>query len=139
MMEETLVKIEHFLSEHHLLSLATMGDSLWCCSLFYVYDSVLNVFIVATDPETLHGSNLLSNTTVAGTVALETKTIGKIQGIQFRGEMSIGSEHKELYYKAYPYALAMNPTLWTINLDEIKFTDNRLGFGKKVTWKRGEF
>lgn len=135
-MEETLAKIELFLSEHHLLSLATMGDELWCCSLFYVFDADTVTFIVATDPETLHGQNIRYNNTVAGTVALETKTVGKIQGIQFRGVMSLADEHKELYYKAYPYALAMNPTLWSIRLDEIKFTDNRLGFGKKLTWKR---
>lgn len=135
-MDQSLSKIEHFLSEHHLLSLATQGETLWCCSLFYVYDPHLICFIVATDPKTQHGMNIMENQEVAGTVALETKTVGKIQGIQFRGIMKLASEKQELYYQAYPYALAMNPTLWSIRLDEIKFTDNRLGFGKKLTWKR---
>ncbi len=30
----------------------------------------------------------------------------------------------------------MNPTLWRIVLDEVKMTDNTLGFGKKLSWKR---
>lgn len=129
-------KICTFIQEHHLLSLATLGEKLWCCSLFYVYDKKTNAFIVATDPQTLHGSNVTSNVNVAGTVALETKTIGKIQGIQFAGVMSLEDINEELYFKTFPYALAMNPTLWNIRLDEVKMTDNTFGFGKKIIWTR---
>ncbi len=129
-------KIETFIANHHLLSLATYADELWCCSLFYAYNPEEITFIVATEPQTLHGSNVVKNHTVAGTVALETKTVGKIQGIQFRGEMVLCDEGKEFYYKAFPYARVMNPTLWKIRLDEIKMTDNTLGFGKKLIWKR---
>jgi len=134
--EKMTSKIETFISEHHLLSLATLGEALWCCSLFYVYDSEAIAFIVATDPETIHGINVLKNFIVAGTVALETKTVGKIQGIQFRGNMTLCTDAKAAYFKAFPYALVMNPTLWRIRLDEIKMTDNTLGFGKKIIWKR---
>lgn len=135
-MEKDLKKIERFIQEHHLLSLATKDDILWCCSLFYAYDSKENAFIVATDTQTLHGMNVLKDASVAGTVALETKTVGKIQGIQFRGEMTRCTDGAEIYFKAFPYALVMNPTLWRIRLDEIKMTDNTLGFGKKLIWKR---
>lgn len=93
-------------------------------------------FVVATDIQTLHGINAFQNTTVAGTVALETKTIGKIQGIQFVGNMTQENVNYELYYKTFPYALAMNPTLWSIRLNLIKMTDNTFGFGKKLIWKR---
>jgi hypothetical protein len=129
-------KIETFIIKHHLLSLATYAQELWCCSLFYAYNSAEATFIVATDTQTLHGSNAVKNHTVAGTVALETKTVGKIQGIQFRGEMMLCDEGKELYFDAFPYSRVMNPTLWTICLNEIKMTDNTLGFGKKLIWKR---
>jgi uncharacterized protein YhbP (UPF0306 family) len=129
-------KICTFIQEHHLLSLATLGEQLWCCSLFYVFDENCDSFVVATDPQTLHGSNVIGNTNVAGTVALETKTISKIQGIQFQGSMTQDNVNKELYFKRFPYALAMNPMLWNIRLDEIKMTDNTFGFGKKLLWKR---
>jgi hypothetical protein len=135
-MEKIVSKITRFIQKHHLLSLATSGEELWCCSLFYVYDESNYAFIVATDTQTLHGANVLQNTTVAGTVALETKTIGKIQGIQFRGSMTQENVNYELYFKTFPYALAMNPTLWSIRLDEVKMTDNTFGFGKKLIWKR---
>ncbi|MDD2780992.1 pyridoxamine 5'-phosphate oxidase family protein [Sulfuricurvum sp.] len=130
-------KIEHFIGEHHLLSLATMGERLWCCSMFYAYAPKSVSFIVASDETTEHMRNVAQNIHVAGTVALETKTVGKIQGIQFAGEMEkCSDELKSLYFDAFPYARVMNPTLWMIRLDEVKMTDNTLGFGKKVTWKR---
>jgi len=129
-------KIETFIGEHHLLSLATLGEELSCCSLFYAYNPEEIAFIVATDTQTLHGSNVLKNHSIAGTVALETKTVGKIQGIQFRGEMTLCNDSSEIYFKAFPFARVMSPTLWTIRLDEIKMTDNTLGFGKKLIWKR---
>jgi hypothetical protein len=130
-------KIISFIQNHHLLSLATMGERLWCCSMFYAYDAETISFIVASDETTEHMSNVSACSTVAGTVALETKTVGKIQGIQFSGVMAQAeTKGYDFYFKAFPYARIMNPTLWEIRLDEVKMTDNTLGFGKKVTWKR---
>lgn len=132
-----LSKITSFLAEHHLLSLASMGERLWCCSMFYAYDHETVAFVVASDEETEHMRNIALNDTVAGTVALETKIVGKIQGIQFAGSVRKADEHGyDLYYGRFPYARVMNPSLWTITLSEIKMTDNTLGFGKKLSWKR---
>lgn len=130
-------KIIAFLQKHHLLSLATRGDRLWCCSMFYAYDPQSISFIVASDEATEHMRNVSFDPHVAGTVALETKTVGKIQGIQFAGYMQpCDGRLKSLYFEAFTYARVMNPTLWTIRLDEVKMTDNTLGFGKKIHWKR---
>ncbi|MEW5832389.1 MAG: pyridoxamine 5'-phosphate oxidase family protein [Campylobacterota bacterium] len=131
-------KIDAFVAEHHLLSLATSGERLWCCSAFYAYDAAGASFIIASDEATEHIANVLRNPSVTGTVALETKTVGKIRGIQFAGRMARASdeEARRLYFGRFPYARAMNPTLWRIELDEVKMTDNTLGFGKKLTWKR---
>jgi hypothetical protein len=132
-----LEKIESFIGKHHLLSLATQGERLWCCSMFYAYDSQTASFIVASDETTEHMNNMAQNLHIAGTVALETKTVGKIQGIQFAGTMEHCPEGlKRLYFETFAYARIMNPTLWIIRLDEVKMTDNTLGFGKKIIWKR---
>lgn len=82
--------------------------------------------------------NAVNYPMVAGTVALETKTVGKIQGIQFAGEMirADSPKQQELYFKAFPYARVMNPILWCIRMERCKMTDNRFGFGKKLIWKR---
>lgn len=137
-MAEVLKRVERFLAKHHLLSLATSGERLWCASMFFAYDEHGVAFVIASDPTTEHMNNGIQNSAVAGTVALETKTVGKIQGIQFAGTISLAEDTRsqELYLERFPYARLMNPTLWKIRLDEIKMTDNTLGFGKKMSWKR---
>lgn len=131
-------KIAAFLGEHHLLSLATQGERMWCCSMFYAFDSETVSFVVASDEASEHMRNAALNDHVAGTVAFETKTVGKIQGIQFAGRITKADDKSAgiLYYARFPYARAMNPILWRIRLDEIKMTDNTLGFGKKLSWRR---
>ena len=49
--------------------------------------------------------------------------------------MNQKKELKKLYFKAFPYAIAMNPALWQIKIDYFKMTDNKLGFGKKIIWQ----
>lgn len=130
--------IGKFISKHHLLSLATFGESLWCCSAFYAFDKESGVFIIASDEQTAHIQNTKMDKRVAGTIAQETKIVGKVQGVQFTGEISAVEDEvlKALYLKRFPYALAMNPTLWKIELNRVKMTDNTLGFGKKLIWNR---
>jgi len=140
-MPKTVEKIEAFLEKHHLLSLATSADDRpQSASLFYAYDPTHIAFIVASDTKTEHIQNVLLNNAVSGTVALETEEVGKIQGLQFKAVMlPADKEASKLYYKAFPYALAMQPKLWTITLEQMKFTDNRLGFGKKLYWDRADY
>lgn len=137
-MPKTLEKIELFLSKHHLLSLATSADNVpQSASLFYAYDHTKVAFVIASDTKTEHIQNVLRNDTVSGTVALETDEVGKIEGVQFRAKMKmITSKEGGLYFKAFPFAKVMNPQLWSIELEVIKLTDNRLGFGKKLYWQR---
>ena len=138
-MEDTLEKISLFLSEHHVLSLATTADDeISVCSLFYTFNKEKVSFIVASSDETRHVQHCLKNANIAGNILLETKTIGKIQGVQFRG-VFLPLEDKELkiqYFKSFPYALALNPKLWQIEVNYFKITDNRFGFGNKIIWQK---
>jgi hypothetical protein len=137
-MPKTLEKIALFLSKHHLLSLATSAENRpQSASLFYAYDPERVAFVVASETKTEHIQNVLANNRVSGTVALETAEVGKIEGIQFKGTMHALS-HKEgaFYFEKFPYARVMKPQLWQIELEQIKLTDNRLGFGKKLYWQR---
>jgi uncharacterized protein YhbP (UPF0306 family) len=72
---------------------------------------------------------------------LETKIIGKLQGIQFEGKIIVPDNElftkiKTAYIKRFPFALLTNTKLWLLQLHTIKLIDNRLGFGKKIYWKR---
>ena len=136
-MDSSLEKIEEFISKHHVMSLATSSeDELSVCSLFYAYDSSSQSFIVASSDETTHIQHILKNPQIAGNILLETKNVGEIQGLQFRGRFKKIQESKLkfLYFKAFPYALALNPQLWQIKVTYFKMTDNSFGFGKKLIW-----
>lgn len=136
-MHDNLKKITDFLEKHHTLSLATCkGDTLSSCTLFYAYDKQTNSFIVASDTKTEHIQNVLENKNVSGTVHLETDVVGKIQGVQFKATMLTCKDERRVYLKRFPYALALNPTLWSIEVNSFKMTDNKLGFGKKLMWTR---
>ncbi|WP_415249862.1 hypothetical protein [Sulfurimonas sp.] len=129
--------MEEFLGRHHVLSLATSSaEDLSVCSLFYSYIKEETSFIVASSDDTTHIKHTKKNNSVAGNILLETKTVGKIQGVQFSGSIIL-LEEKSLanhYFKDFPYALALNPKLWQIKVTSFKMTDNRLGFGKKLIW-----
>jgi hypothetical protein len=136
-MEANLTKINNFLQKHHLLSLATSGgDELSVCSLFYVFDKESHSFVVASSLETRHIADILEQPLVAGSVALETRIVGKIEGVQFKGRVRAIEEErlKILYLKKFPYAAVMNPKLWSIEVSFFKLTDNKLGFGTKIIW-----
>ena len=133
-----LDKIDTFLQEHHVLSLATCSDDeISSCNLFYAFDKDKLSFVVASSDDTTHIQHITKKSSVAGTIVLETKTVGKIQGVQFRGEFLKLDDKtlKSLYFKKFPYALAMNPKLWQIKINYFKMTDNTLGFGKKIIWQ----
>ncbi len=136
-MDEKLKKISSFIHEHHVMSLATATvDELSVCSLFYAFNEEKLSFVVASSDATRHVEHILQNSHVAGNILLETRTVGKIQGVQFRGDF-MPLEDKELlrdYFRAFPYALALTPKLWQIKVNWFKMTDNRLGFGEKIIW-----
>jgi uncharacterized protein YhbP (UPF0306 family) len=136
-------RILDFIMEHHVLSLAvSTPKGPWCASCFYVYIKEMNRFILTSDPDTRHIQEIVRNnsTTVAGTIALETKVTGKIRGIQFTGQMKLlqGEELKvarQSYIEKFPVARFIKLYLWGLQPDHIKMTDNRLGFGKKLVWQ----
>ena len=137
-MHKDLEKIAEFIKEHHVMSLATCADDdLSVCSLFYVFDVYTLSFIVASSEDTTHIRHIKRSEKVAGNIVLETKEVSKIQGVQFRGKMQKLQEGalQVLYFKRFPYATALLPSLWQIKVHYFKMTDNRLGFGKKIIFE----
>lgn len=135
-------RIVDFINDHHVLTLATsVDDEPWCCNCFYVYIPEDNCFVITSDLTTKHIQHTAHNIFVAGSVVLETSTVGKIQGLQFTGVISAASGDqlkrvKKAYLKKFPVATLMKTTLWTVDATKLKLTDNRLGFGKKLNWEK---
>ena len=137
-MSNDLEKITAFIEQHHVLSLATSFNNMpSVCSAFYVYDAQSHSFVIASSEETLHIQQVKVNENVAGNILLETKEIGKIQGLQFFAKMQALEDErlKKCYFKRFPYALALLPKLWQIEVSRFKLTDNRLGFGRKIIYE----
>jgi uncharacterized protein len=135
-------RIIRFFKRHHVLTIATsVNNEPWCANCFYVYLKDENALVFTTDTNTRHGQDFLKNNVVAGSVVLETRIIGKIRGIQFQGIVSepegkLLEEANDAYMKRFPVAILMETHLWIVHLTNIKMTDNRLGFGKKLIWNK---
>lgn len=135
-------RILFLIREHHIFTLAVTRDGQpWCATCFFVYDEVQNLFIFTSEDDTRHIRDAVEtgNFQTAGAIALETKMIGKIRGIQFTGKMFRleGTElkaAKKIYLERFPIARLSTLFLWAIRPDMMKMTDNRLGFGKKLYW-----
>ena len=136
-------RIINFIKKHHVLTLATVYKGVpWCANCFYTYLEDINAFIFTSDTDTRHIRDLADGNKVAGSVVLETSVIGKIQGIQFTGTLSETNKGNKksvsiAYLKRFPFTALMETKLWVLEPDYIKMTDNRLGFGKKLIWKKG--
>ncbi|RMG81050.1 MAG: hypothetical protein D6707_05425 [Bacteroidetes bacterium] len=111
------------------------------CYCFYAFDEKLFRLIFLSDIHTLHIRQAMKNPLVAGTIESEHETVLKIKGVQFKGNFIVPEPILEkklygIYYKKFPFAKAKPEKIWAVDLTEIKMTDNTLGFGKKVYWKR---
>ncbi|MEN8122350.1 MAG: pyridoxamine 5'-phosphate oxidase family protein [Bacteroidota bacterium] len=133
-------RIIEFINEHHVLTLATSNNNkAYCANCFYTYLEDENAFVFTSDLDTKHAQDALAQNHVAASIVLETKTVGKIQGIQLTGTMfqpetELKKKAKKAYLKSFPYAALMKTTLWVLQPTYIKMTHNVLGFGKKLVW-----
>ncbi len=131
-----------FLHRHHVMTLATVHDNRpWCSQCFYVFVDHLCGLVFTSDATTRHITEALQQPYVAGSILLETKMVGKLQGIQLEGRLieaegELLKEIKTAYIKRFPFAVLMETKLWFLELASLKMTDNQLGFGKKLYWNR---
>jgi uncharacterized protein len=139
---ETLAAISRWLTKQHVVSwcVASEGE-LWCANAFFVYDADRVAFYLLSDTTTRHGQMTGTHAPVAGTVNGQPKTVALIRGVQFKGEIRLlegeeSDEKRALYNRRFPVARMLSAPVWEIRLDELKFTDNTLGFGKKLHWLR---
>ena len=67
--------------------------------------------------------------------------VGSLRGLQFQGvvtpaEGAALETARKAYLGRFPVARLMETTLWQLDITTLKYTDNRLGFGKKLHWHR---
>lgn len=110
----------------------------YCFSCFYAY-GVEGLLYFKSSTDTNHLQLLLKNNRVAGTIMPDKLNVLAIKGIQFEGQLvpaddAAAANAASRYHAKYPFALAMGGTVWTLQLNHIKMTDNSQGFGSKIQW-----
>lgn len=134
-------RILKFLKDQHLASISVIKQDLTSHSFnaFYTFDEISMSLIIASDMNTEHIKAVQSNNKISGTISINTLLVAKIEGVQFYGTMDIADKVcSNIYFKRFFYAKAMKPVLWQVRLKMIKYTNNSLGFGKKITWQSDE-
>ena len=137
-MDERFIK---FIKTHHVLTLATVnGEGMpYVANCFYAFDTKRNLFVFTSDLATRHGAEMAANSSVALSIVLETRIVGRVQGLQVTGRALRGDdEARKCYIKRFPYAAAADLELWMVEPTMMKLTDNTLGFGKKLVWQSAE-
>jgi len=134
-------RIIDFLSNNHLLSLATSKENIpHACNCYYVYDQTQQVLIFSSDSKTKHANHFLDNPNVSASISKDNIDYKKIQGIQLTGVVhSIQKDldrYTEFYLNKFPFAKNMPLSLWFLEIISVKMTDNNLGFGNKINWKK---
>jgi uncharacterized protein YhbP (UPF0306 family) len=126
------------------MTLATVGgDGVpWVAHAFYAWVPEGPWFVFMNNPATRHGGEMVACPRVAAAIALETRVVGRLQGLQIEGVVRLaGGEELEIaraaYLRRFPFAVVMEQALWILEPSMMKFTDNTLGFGKKLIWENG--
>jgi uncharacterized protein YhbP (UPF0306 family) len=135
--------IDAFIQEHTCANIACLdaNNQPYCFSCFYAVDIQEGLLYFKSSTDTNHAAFLLSNPIVAGTILPDKLNKLQVKGIQLEG-IVLSFDHEQAknaarnYYKAHPIAMAMSGEVWTIQINRIKYTDNTLGFGKKIIWER---
>lgn len=138
MLDERIIK---FIKRHHVLTLATVNSEgmPYVANCFYAYDKRRNLLIFTSDETTRHGGEMSANGNVAVSIVLETRVVGRVEGLQITGIAERGdNEAKLCYIKRFPYAAVAPLTLWMVRPTMMKLTDNTLGFGTKLIWRSEE-
>jgi uncharacterized protein len=135
-------EILNFLLSYHAFSLAVIhNDRPWSATCYYAFDPENIRFIFVSDMKTQHATAMQQNNCVSGTVSNDEKNIILIQGVQFTGnvypaEGDYARRAKKLFLRKFPVAIFKKLTLWFIEPEYVKMTDNIHVFATKTHWKR---
>jgi uncharacterized protein len=140
-----ITRIADFLEKQTAASISCVNElnEPFSFSCFFVYNRKENLLYYKSSPSAYHSRILLENPKVAGTIMPDKLNKLFIKGVQFKGEvladnhplcMDAGSK----YHFKLPLATAIPGVVCTIQLNELRMTNNNLGVIQKFSWQREE-
>lgn len=141
-MNETII---HFINQQTCATVCCTDASgkPWCFNCFYVFNATDGLLYYKSSPQAHHSRLVKQYPAVAGSILPDKLNKLLVKGVQFDGVLlETGHPFAELaaahYYRKNPLAMAMPGDVCTIQLSNIKMTDNTKGFGHKIYWSRKE-
>jgi uncharacterized protein len=138
-------KIVDFIMHQRLANICCVDEKNfpYCFSCFYAFDKVRELFYFKSGADAHHCQIFKQNSIVAGTIQPDKLNPLAVRGIQLTGQILLPKNElclkaDAIYHQRYPFALAMPGTIWTLQPEIIKMTDNTLSFGKKLHWRLHE-
>jgi uncharacterized protein YhbP (UPF0306 family) len=143
------LRIESFLTEHHVMSLATHGpEGPHAANLFYACDGLALTWI--SDSKSRHSRELAAEARVAATIAPDYTDFSIIRGVQIWGVAYKVNDRERARHMAIlesRYAFLrrttegpkkmhdayMQAAIYRLDAKRIVFIDNTKGFGHKET------
>ena len=138
-------KILAFLKKQTAASICFVNEINEPCSFscFYAFNSTENLLYFKSTASAYHSKILLQNPKVSGTIMPDKLNKLAIKGIQFTGVVlkesdPLCTDAFKIYHSKFPMALAIPGEVRTIQLNQLKMTDNVPGIFKKHSWQREE-
>lgn len=100
---DTLTAIGRWLAKQHVVTWCVHHEGeLWCANAFYLFDAQNVALYLLTDDKTRHAQMSGACAPVAGTVNGQPKTVARIRGVQFKGEIRrLEGQESDAARKAY--------------------------------------
>lgn len=127
-------RILEFIKNEQLLSWAMSDEKgIYIANAFYTFDEENLAFIIASHEDTKHIKLASKNPNIALNIAKESK-IAFLKGIQAKAKFKSASKKQiKIYFLKFPFAkLDKSAKIYALELEWLKFTNNALGFGKKL-------
>jgi uncharacterized protein YhbP (UPF0306 family) len=138
-------KIIVFLKKQTAASISCISEinEPYSFSCFFAFNSTEKLLYFKSSESALHSRIILKNPKVSGTIMPDKLNKLSIKGIQFAGEVLDRNEPfcadaSGNYYSKFPLAVTIPGVIWTIQLNQLKMTNNVLGIFEKFSWQRDQ-
>lgn len=138
-------KILAFLKKQTAASICCVNElnEPYSFSCFFAFNSTDNLIYFKSTESSYHSKILMQNPKVSGTILPDKLQILAVKGVQFTG--IVLNENDPLcvdaaknYHSRFPMAFVIPGAVRTIQLNQVKMTDNVPGIFKKHSWQREE-